>query len=113
MPTSKRGPGTFTKPRAPIVHGNRVSLARARWVHGAKEQRPWGSNGWPKSTAAEHRSILVSATAGCASFKLMESQRQLQLRNRLLQQLFQLRLTFEQLHDAGKTGAPFRAADRA
>src|SRR5262249_26623347 len=56
VPTSRRRPGTFTKPGArPPGRGTPLpEPGLAVWPR-AKEQRPWGSNHGPRSTAAERR----------------------------------------------------------
>src|SRR6516225_125572 len=53
--------GRSPSPRPYIGIGNVLPQPGADVRPRAKEQRPWGSNRWPKSTAAEHRSMMVSA----------------------------------------------------
>ena len=52
--------GRSPRPVRQLPQGNLVGSARRQLPDGPKEQRPWGSNGRPSSTAAEHRSKMVS-----------------------------------------------------
>src|SRR5215831_19005964 len=60
-PTSRRRPRTFTEARhGHLRAGTPLPQPARRCPWRAKEQRPWGSNAKPKSTAADHRSKIVS-----------------------------------------------------